>query len=295
MSDESEDKPEATVGYGKPPKAGQFTKGQSGNPRGRPRKKKPEKREWLEARFPTREVLRAEAARAIAIRDASGRKEITTTEAVMRSLAQTAMKGGVFAQRTFLDYVKAEDERLHEERRGRCEFWSQYKADAKEEIEAARKKGEPEPDFLPHPEDIVVDWHRLEVRFLGAIDEDQREAEKQAQAYQRLGFEMSIYLDEDNCLPCPECPEGRIGPFMAMYLLGWSLLPPRLRLSGEQLETEILPPLAEDKPVPKALLGEAAWGDDLKKRCEAANVPFVRWHKKLRIPTIPIDQMIAPL
>ena len=35
----SDDRREYTTGYGKPPKASQFQKGQSGNPRGRPRKK----------------------------------------------------------------------------------------------------------------------------------------------------------------------------------------------------------------------------------------------------------------
>ena len=34
----SQDQPDYEVGYGKPPKASQFKKGQSGNPRGRPRK-----------------------------------------------------------------------------------------------------------------------------------------------------------------------------------------------------------------------------------------------------------------
>ncbi len=96
-------------------KSGQFRKGQSGNPRGRPRKARTTPK--LEpARFPTSEVLRAEAARVIAINDAKGRQELTTTEAVVRALGLAAMRGGVLAQRTYLEHQKAEDERLHAER-----------------------------------------------------------------------------------------------------------------------------------------------------------------------------------
>ena len=43
-----------------------------------------------------------------------------------------------------------------------------------------------------------MDALRLEVRFLGAVNEEDRAAEKQALAFQRLGFEMAedkgVYL-----------------------------------------------------------------------------------------------------
>jgi len=281
MSSDQGDSPDDTVGYGRPPKSGQFRKGRSGNPRGRPRKGEI-KPNWAPARFPTREVLRAEAERIITINDASGRQQTTVREAVVRALALSAMRGGVYAQRTVLEYLEREDERLHRERRESYDFWQKYQEKSREAAAAAEKAGKPAPDLLPHPDDIVLDAYRLEVRFLGAVDEDGRKAERIADRFYRLGFEMAAYLGEDNCLPTAEDKDGRIGLYMLLHLRGLTHLPPRLRVSPEALEAEILP---------RARLGMSAWGDDLKRRCLESGIPFVRWHAKLRLPTRPMSKL----
>ncbi len=282
MTDDRDDDAEQdAVGYGRPPKSGQFRKGQSGNPRGRPRKREV-KQTWIEARYPTAEVLRAEAARMLTINDASGSQQVTTREAVARALALGAMRGGVLAQRTFFELQKAEDERFHQERKARFEFWEAYQERARTDIAAARKQGQPEPDRLPHPDDIELNYLRLEVRFLGAMDEESKLAEQQAQAFYRLGFEMAAYLDEDNCMPSEAVPEGRIGIYMTLHLLGRQHLPPRLRVSLDALEAEILS---------TSWKGMKAWGDDLERRCAVGNVPFVRARPKLRLPTRPMSKL----
>lgn len=281
MTDDQDDGPADKGSRDRPSQSGRFQKGQSGNPRGRPRKQRPVK-EWIAAQFPTREALRAEAARRIAINDASGRQEVTTTEAVIRALALNAARGGVLAQRTYLEVMRAEDERLHRERSQRYDFWDAYQQRERAAIAAARKAGRTEPDPLPHPDDIELDPVRLEVRFLGAVDEVGRIAEKQALAFQRLGFEMSAYLGEDNCLPPGKGQEGRIGFYMAMYLAGRYSLPPRLQLSPEALEADIKPTM---------WLGMKAWGDDLERRCREGSVPFIRWRPGIRLPTRPMSKI----
>ncbi len=269
MSDDHDD--DATpdkVGYRRPPKSGRFRKGQSGNPRGRPRKQEG-KPSWIAAQFPTSETLRAEARRMLTINGATGRQQVNTTEAIVRALALSAMRGGVLAQRTYLEYQKAEDERFHKIQKERFEFWEAYQIRGRKDIATARQRGLPEPDWLPHPDDIELNHLTLDVKFLGAMDEEGRDAEKHALTLQRLGFEMAIYLDEDNCLPSETDPEGRIGIYFLLHQLGRLHLPPRLRIPLDTLEAEIMS---------LAWQGMKAWGDDLERRCAEGRVPFIRAH-----------------
>jgi hypothetical protein len=278
-----ESKSEDRVGYRRPPKSGQFRKGQSGNPRGRPRK--PRAAPKLEpARFPTSEVLRAEAARVIAINDAKGRQELTTTEAVVRALGLAAMRGGVLAQRTYLEHQKAEDERLHAERQASYAFWTEYCATQRHRLAAARAAGQPDPELVPHPDDIVLDPWSLAVQFLGAVDDESREAERYAEVLYRLCFEMAVYLDEGNTLPSEEHPEGRLGFYMAMHMYAAMHLPPRLRLAHEVLA---------DQVELNCRVGTSAWGDALEARCAEGKIPFVRWQRKQRMPTRPIPKFVT--
>lgn len=271
------------VGYRRPPKSGQFRKGQSGNPRGRPRK--PRAAPKLEpARFPTSEVLRTEAARTIAVNDAKGRQELTTTEAVVRALALAAMRGGVLAQRTYLEHQKAEDERLHAESKELFAYWSEYRETTLQRLANARAAGHPEPEFLPHPDDVVLDAWRLTVQFRGAFNAETREAERYAELLYRLCFEMAVYLDEGNTLPSEEHPEGRLGFYMAMHLFAAMHLPPRLRVAHDVLAAEV---------EINRRVGTRAWGDALEARCSEAKFLFVRWHPRQRLPTTPIPKFVT--
>ncbi|MCC5989240.1 MAG: hypothetical protein JJT95_16325 [Pararhodobacter sp.] len=70
------------VGYGKPPKARQFKKGLSGNPRGRPPKSKN-----------MNTLLDEELDRLITLRDGNGVRQISTREAIVKQMIQGALKG----------------------------------------------------------------------------------------------------------------------------------------------------------------------------------------------------------
>ena len=73
------------AGTGRSPKPGQFRKGKSGNPRGRPRKAPATGLELVPALFPTRAITRADGAGKVTITDASGRHPMSRTEAVSRA------------------------------------------------------------------------------------------------------------------------------------------------------------------------------------------------------------------
>ena len=76
MSDDNE------VGYGKPPKHAQFKKGQSGNPRGRPKGTKNLKTDLAE-----------ELAEQVRIREGNQTKKVTKQRAMVKSLVAKAANG----------------------------------------------------------------------------------------------------------------------------------------------------------------------------------------------------------
>lgn len=78
------------VGYGRPPKASQFKKGESGNPAGRPK------------RAPSlKEVMNKVAARPVTINTGQGPEAVPMLEAIVMAQANAALKGGVGAGKAF--------------------------------------------------------------------------------------------------------------------------------------------------------------------------------------------------
>ena len=280
MSTPPDNDPPEAVGYGRPPKSGQFRKGQSGNPRGRPRKKS-NKPVSLAARFPTRDALREEAGRQIAINDANGRQHVTVTQAVIGALALAALRGGVLAQRTYLEHQKAEDERHHRERKESFEFWLDYQKQCRVHIAAARNAGKAEPELLPHPDDVECDWATLGVQFLGPADEEEAAATNWMLEYRNLCFGMSQYIGEEVCMPIVPGDEGKIGPYFALFLIASRYLPPRLRSLRDA-----------DAPIASEVMEQrASGGDDLKRRCEDIGLHFVRWKRGLQMPLLPVSKI----
>jgi len=73
------------VGYGKPPKNGQFKKGKSGNPGGRPKKKKP-----ADPELDILDILRAP----VAVRVNGETRYMDPQEAIFRQLLKSAINEG---------------------------------------------------------------------------------------------------------------------------------------------------------------------------------------------------------
>ena len=92
MADDKDDKKDYDVGYGKPPKQHQFKKGQSGNPRGRPKDSRNLK-----------QVLMEVAQEELPITENGQLRVVSRKEALVRTLFAKALKGDLRATKQLTD------------------------------------------------------------------------------------------------------------------------------------------------------------------------------------------------
>ena len=93
------------VGYGRPPEQHRFVKGQSGNPSGRPKGKKPPAKQQK-----LMQLLNKVSQREISITVNDERVTMTMMEAILTKTAQQALAGKQDAVRTLLNYQTDADE-----------------------------------------------------------------------------------------------------------------------------------------------------------------------------------------
>src|SRR5436305_2882527 len=92
------------IGYGKPPIQGQFQKGRSGNPDGRPKKEATRKPAGTtRSDVATRDLFLQLAERMVSGRGGDGNVKMSAEEAVLHSQLSAAVKGSPHAQKNFLD------------------------------------------------------------------------------------------------------------------------------------------------------------------------------------------------
>ncbi len=144
------------VGYCHPPKSGQFVKGRSGNPCGRPRRPKaaavgiPGGSEF-DAMFVE------EMKRPVAVREGDNVEKTSLERAATRAIGLKAAKGDVKAYKAMIDKRTAIDKHRLAEREELLGMVLDYMREAREELmrrKMARVSGS---DIIPHPDDIDID------------------------------------------------------------------------------------------------------------------------------------------
>ena len=121
------------------------------------------------------EYLRLEAYRPVTVREGDQVIELPAIQAVFRAMGVAAMKGNPFVQKTLADMVARMEAEHHASRMELFGAMAEYKHDWGKEIERCRKAGIPEPEPIPHPDDIILDPATGNVRILGPQTKEQKE------------------------------------------------------------------------------------------------------------------------
>lgn len=163
-----------TVGYGKPPEENRFQKGQSGNPRGRPKGSRNRSKTPALNEERMKSILLEEAYRTIRLNEGNTQITIPMAQAVIRSLAVNAAKGNQRAQRLFTELLfttERENKRVHDEF---LDAAISYKVSWEREFERRQRLGTTGPEPLPHPDHVIVDIRTGEVAIKGPATPEEK-------------------------------------------------------------------------------------------------------------------------
>jgi hypothetical protein len=222
------------VGFQHPPQHTQFKKGQSGNPKGRPKKRDV----GLGGARSANALALKEAERMVKVREGEEVREIPAIEAVYRAQLKSATSGSPYAQRDIITRYELAEQERRERIREDCEFWNAYIERQREAIADAAANGQPQPTPLPHPDDIVIDYEKG-VSFSGPIDEEQTH-HLQEYFKQREILLMQHALDERSDRYAKSV-DPLDGPGSALLYIFWldRFLFERFRLSDEEIQRRL--------------------------------------------------------
>lgn len=110
------------------------------------------------------------------IREGERTIELPAIQAAVRALAISAMKGSRLAQRALAELVRNVEDRKSSERLTAMENAFEYKQKWTDELDRRKRSGVSEPDPVPHPDDIIIDWQTGRVKTEGPLDELEKKA-----------------------------------------------------------------------------------------------------------------------
>ena len=157
-----DDEDSYSVGYGKPPKEGQFKKGRSGNPRGRP----PKARSLVLAQDPIAEMILKEAARLIPVKQDGQTIQMPTSQVLARSILLNGAKGTMRQQKLAYELIQNAEAAARKTTQEHFDTYQMYQETWPSRFEEALRRGDPEPNKLPHPSQLhlKLESNRLDIR-----------------------------------------------------------------------------------------------------------------------------------
>ena len=161
------------VGYGKPPTEHRFKKGQSGNPRGRPKGAKSRKPARPEERL--KAILLEEAYRPVTVRDGDRTVTLPVAQVIIRGLNVDAVKGEPRARRLFIERLTLTEQENTTEYDAFVKIAMDYKIAGERELEHRERLGITDaPPLLPHPDHIELNLRATTARVVGPSTKEEK-------------------------------------------------------------------------------------------------------------------------
>jgi Family of unknown function (DUF5681) len=144
--------------YRKPPVEYQFKKGQSGNPKGRPKKKEfdpaPSSIGGIQDRLNA--IALSEATRMIAVREGDKVTEMPAMQALIRSMFRTAAQGDSKTGRQLLEIIARAESARATFAKEFLENAFRYKEKFGPKFDQRERDGLEPVEIYPHPDDVVI-------------------------------------------------------------------------------------------------------------------------------------------
>src|SRR6516225_4524436 len=170
----------ASSNYRKPPVEHQFKKGTSGNPKGRPRKKKAVQPGF--GPLGTADRLSAmaldEAGRPVTVREGDQVSEIPAMQALLRTMFRAAAQGDTRAGRQLLEVIARAESARTEKAVGLLQYSAQYIEKYAPIFDKHEREGLAPPDIYPHPDDFIINGATGEVTIDGPTTKEDAGARK---------------------------------------------------------------------------------------------------------------------
>lgn len=149
-----------------PPESTRFKPGRSGNPRGRPPKKKAEAGS---VKASPQSLSEYEAYRPVTIREGDKSVSMSTIQAILRRRHVEALKGNRLTAQSILRELEAKEREDRAQAEETYRTFVDYKRKKSAEFARLKQEGKPVDRPFPHPDDILIDGTRREVHILGPM------------------------------------------------------------------------------------------------------------------------------